>query len=250
MKHGTLLNYSISAALLILVSPKAFAITHSLKSTADQVQVSLESVPDNANLYYLRVENLDSPMSGRPLVVKRTLDGSVEEFSISNLEFKVRMGGSSADPSAKPPVVGVLTFKNANLKLSTSDKPVNLADMYANAECLRAPAKNDAERWHKESLALVKETCGTAPIVAVDWASFVKVNKPGLACNAREVLLALNDLCREPDFKKSVAALKTLTIRYGSPGSLKKSGASVIYTIPALPENTRLQAMTFFKNNL
>ncbi|RYZ76850.1 MAG: hypothetical protein EOP05_03790 [Proteobacteria bacterium] len=248
----TIVNSLVRTVLFstFLFGGTAHAVTRSLQAAAEQAQVSLESVNGNANLYYLKVDNLDSPLAGRPVLVKRLQSGNTEDFSFPKLEFFIRLGGNVANSYTNPPTVGILTFNNKDLKLSTSDKPVQLAEAYANAECLNAPAKTDAEKWLAETLTIVKETCGTAPSLNVSWSSFEKVKRAGLACNAREALLALNELCKDADYKKASAAIKTLTIVYGPVGSFKKSGSTVTYIVPTLPENTRLQAKTFFEDNL
>lgn len=256
MKTQLALNSALSSALILVSTFSAvpsFAAPRTFVVPEKEIQISLDAVQGQSNLYYLQVDHVEADEAGRTMVVKKPLSGgnqNQEDFAYPKLDFFVRLGGTSANAKSKPPIAGFFTFNGRDYKLSNQPRPMNLAKSYAETECLSAPDKATAEKAHVDGLAQVKAACGFSPKLIVDWASFDGAGKTALACNAREALLGFADVCKDADFKQAAAAFKTVSVKYGSGDAFKKSAGSFTYTVPSFPENTRFRAKVFLQDNL
>lgn len=234
-------------AAIVFLSLNSFGAVRSFTGINDTVMVLVEPIKDSQQ-FYLKLVNTQLPDTDRVWIANLThhMNATEEEFLVKGVDISVQLGGRHANAKAKEPFVGNIMVGTKKILLKADSRSEDLSAEYGKAECLAAD-KASAQKEIDQAMARANTQCATKMTVSVDWGSF---SSPGLACNFRETLNALTQTCKDVDFKKAAAQLKTFNVSKGSGPALTKSGSSVSAKISDLPVNTELNARNWFENNL
>lgn len=233
--------------IILFFSLNTFAAVKNYTGIGNSVTVSIDPIK-NSDQFYLKINNTKKDDIDRVWIAKLTrhMNDTEEEYLVKGLDIAVYLSGRHANVKAKEPYLGHIMIAGLKVLLKADSRSEDLASEYAKTECLNLDKAN-AKKEVDSALAKMNAACSTSMTVALDWPSF---NNSGLACNFRESLNALAQVCKDGDFKKAAAQLKTFKVMKGSETELVRSGSTVTVKISEFPINTELKAKLWFEENL
>jgi hypothetical protein len=237
---------SISLFLILGFSLPAFASSRTFTAINEKATLDLQQVQGSKNKYYARISNLDSPLAGQTVIIDRSATKSTEEFYTKGIGFSARFGGQYAKAYTTPPTAGLLIFKGRDIPLKADDRSANLESAYSESECLGASSQDEAQKALSEAEGKVKGVCGKTPKIEVNWKSF---QNPARACNGREFLRSIAELCKDEDYKSALNQLTTVTIEAGEK-TFEKKGSALFYRVAKEPLNTFSRAKSWLEESL